>query len=617
VSAALEDGARSILFLLGGPVPSWARDDRYGNLSRKAPPRDLGDWYLFCRQVAERYGKVVDLYEVWNEPGWDADGEGMRLFKTYHFGGQVETEYLSLLRAASRAIRGADPDAVVVGGALIDTLTDDPNVGGELCRAMAGGSILGTGDVDVVVEGDVAAERKAVFTSLSDGFTGESTGDAEADGQVRGEAYLCLPHLPREVWRGGQAEVLLRLVNLSPSTGMAGIYLVGRLGEVELLEEQVPGQHTITINLAECLARCEGEAPGLPMETEGGVLALRFHLQEGLTAEAWARIPGLCARDLTGVAPGGRNGEGSSGTKSSAWDGKVKETVTIFNPREGAARARVRWSLPGQGEKVLDREVPPGEAVLVGLERTEGSGTFIPVGSMLEVDSDVPVVADRWVVPSGALVEGFLAARALTLRSHWDLGESLKGFRAQDFLSLGNEGGGKVRARVRFLERGVEVDSWEGELRGPERMLLELNARLGYAALCDAIAVHPYKSPGNWAPFYSRLRKELDDFGVDRELVVTEIGWPHRHDEQPANFSEEMQAAALGSWGLGPLLEAGCRKVWVYKLVDEPPGKSWDKCYFGLFDHQGRPHPSWAAFKELQAKQPDYPPLSGRGWSPP
>lgn len=620
IKAAIEDGAQSILLLIGGPVPAWARDGKYGSLSRKAPPKDLADWYRFCSQVAERYGKVVDLYEIWNEPGWDADGEGMRLFNTSHFGGQVETDYLPLLRTASQAIREADPGAILVGGALIDTLTDNPSAGGELIRSMAGGGILATSEVGVKVEGEVIPSRRAAYTSLSEGFSGAGTPgeDNEGDDGLSDIAYLILPSIlyPGQGERVG--ETLLRLTNDSPATGEAVAYLMGEGGEVEVLRAQVPGESQATFNLSECLYSKAEEVKGLLGDRGAGASGLRLQLKGGLRAEAWARVPGL--RGRSGVGPE-VSGEGERMSTCEqlllGWDGKVREALAIMNPGERAARVRLRWRRPGEEEKVLARVIPSKEVILIETDRTEGSGTFIPVGSELEVDSDEKVVADRWVLPRDPAIEGFLASRALLPLSDWRFGSSLKGYEVHDYLTLWNGGRKAARVKASFIEKGVEVGRWEGELRGMEGKIIDLNSRLGYAASCDAIALHPYKSPGNWAPFYSRIRGELNALGVDKELVVTEVGWPHRHDEQPAAFSEQMQSAALGSWGLGPLLEAGCRKVWLYKLVDEPPGKSWDKCYYGLFDHQGHPHPSWAEFKRLQENRPDYPALSGRGWSPP
>lgn len=269
--AILSDGSQSILFLLGGPVPEWARDASQGDFADRAPPADILDWRAFCAAVAARYGSVVDFYEIWNEPGWDRDSEVYGLFGTFHFGGQVETDYLPLLQEGYAAVKESDPSGIVICGALMSTLEDDPEKGMEL------------------------------YTDL---------------------------------------------------------------------------------------------------------------------------------------------------------------------------------------------------------------------------------------------------------------------FSDADFSSA-----------------------------------------------CDMISVHPYKMPGNWGPFYANLSEAMQSIGVDKELVVTEVGWPNYRDGDPETFSEQQQADAIGDWGIGPLRDAGCRKIWIYKDMDEAPGKSWDDCYYGMFTYEGVPHPAWQSYKDWQAQNPSYPRL--------
>jgi hypothetical protein len=271
IAAILSDGSQSILLLLGGPVPEWAMDATNGSFADRAPPADLNYWRVFCAAVAARYGPVADFYEIWNEPGWDRDSEVYDLFGTFHFGGQVEKDYLPLLQAGYGAIKENDPTGIVICGALMNTLKDDPQAGTEL------------------------------YTLLF--------GDAD------------------------------------------------------------------------------------------------------------------------------------------------------------------------------------------------------------------------------------------------------------------------------------------------------------FSSACDMISVHPYKMPGNWGPYYANLSETLRSIGVDKELVVTEVGWPNYSDDDASKFSEQQQADAIGVWGIEPLREAGCRKIWIYKDLDEPPGRSWDKCYYGMFAYDGTPHPSWQNYKYWQTENPSYPTL--------
>lgn len=62
----------------------------------------------FCRAAAERYRDQVDIWEIWNEPNLPE-----------HWGREpVAGDYARMAIEAARAIRAADPEAIIVGGAL-------------------------------------------------------------------------------------------------------------------------------------------------------------------------------------------------------------------------------------------------------------------------------------------------------------------------------------------------------------------------------------------------------------------------------------------------------------------------------------------------------------------
>ncbi|MEJ5187394.1 MAG: hypothetical protein WHT46_09990, partial [Candidatus Geothermincolales bacterium] len=71
-------------------------------------------------------------------------------------------------------------------------------------------------------------------------------------------------------------------------------------------------------------------------------------------------------------------------------------------------------------------------------------------------------------------------------------------------------------------------------------------------------------------------------------------------------------ADALLEWGMRGLINAGARKIWVYRGMDEAPGTSWDYSYYGLFDYYGRALTAWNSYKYWQLQSgifPDYPKL--------
>lgn len=84
--------------------PRWAS----GSSDEQAPPRDAADYGRFMRFLAQRYGKYVDAWEVWNEPNYER----------FWPGGPDAGEYVKLLKAAYPAVKEVDPTAKVLFGGL-------------------------------------------------------------------------------------------------------------------------------------------------------------------------------------------------------------------------------------------------------------------------------------------------------------------------------------------------------------------------------------------------------------------------------------------------------------------------------------------------------------------
>jgi beta-xylosidase len=93
-------------------TPTWAR--RPGCTSDKCPPADPAAFAAFAAAAAKRYApRGIHAWEVWNEPNtsgfWQPAPD--------------PAAYTNLLRATSRALRGADPTAYVILGGLAATRT--------------------------------------------------------------------------------------------------------------------------------------------------------------------------------------------------------------------------------------------------------------------------------------------------------------------------------------------------------------------------------------------------------------------------------------------------------------------------------------------------------------
>ncbi len=103
----LRDRGFMILANLGHP-PVWAgrphpKEQDRGSWT-SSPPRDAAEWENYVFKTVEHYRDRIRHWEVWNEPCWQG-----------FFSGTPE-EYAELLKIAYRAIKRADPNAVVIGG---------------------------------------------------------------------------------------------------------------------------------------------------------------------------------------------------------------------------------------------------------------------------------------------------------------------------------------------------------------------------------------------------------------------------------------------------------------------------------------------------------------------
>ncbi|HIE52386.1 MAG TPA: hypothetical protein EYP85_11555, partial [Armatimonadetes bacterium] len=118
INRVLEQGL-NVLALLPFPSSNWASragpevkvTDRYpGNRERMAyMPRDLAEFATYVRTTVRHYRDRLHVWEILNEPLYTSYALPQR--KGY----QVE-DYVRLLRVAYRAVKEADPAALVIGG---------------------------------------------------------------------------------------------------------------------------------------------------------------------------------------------------------------------------------------------------------------------------------------------------------------------------------------------------------------------------------------------------------------------------------------------------------------------------------------------------------------------
>jgi hypothetical protein len=92
--------------------PYWDRTYLDGKGIAAGPPRSLDNFFNFCGVIAARYHGKVPAYQVWNEPNLARE-----------WGGQSPNaaDYVALLSGCYKAIKAADPNALVISAGLAPT----------------------------------------------------------------------------------------------------------------------------------------------------------------------------------------------------------------------------------------------------------------------------------------------------------------------------------------------------------------------------------------------------------------------------------------------------------------------------------------------------------------
>ncbi|MBK8025996.1 MAG: O-antigen ligase family protein [Chloroflexi bacterium] len=99
-----------VAVLIGSPL--WERDPR-ATKADSAPPASPEAFAAFASAFAERYGNIIDVYQIWDEPNLGSAWGGLD---------PQPADYLAILSAAYRAIHEVDPGAEVITAALAPTV---------------------------------------------------------------------------------------------------------------------------------------------------------------------------------------------------------------------------------------------------------------------------------------------------------------------------------------------------------------------------------------------------------------------------------------------------------------------------------------------------------------
>lgn len=118
LDAIVEDAGKWQTNLLFSVVaaPRWATDNGLHGMPSRA---HFATFNSFMAQMASRYAGRVKAYEIWNEQNLATENGGTVSDVGY---------YMDMLVGAAQAVHAADPNALVVSGALASTETNWPTV---------------------------------------------------------------------------------------------------------------------------------------------------------------------------------------------------------------------------------------------------------------------------------------------------------------------------------------------------------------------------------------------------------------------------------------------------------------------------------------------------------
>lgn len=100
--------------------PEWTRSQGEGenNVDTFAPPDNVQDFADFVHAVVSRYKGRIRYYQLWNEPNIYPE------WGSYPISPEA---YVELLKAGAEAARAADPNVVIIAGALAATINLQPD----------------------------------------------------------------------------------------------------------------------------------------------------------------------------------------------------------------------------------------------------------------------------------------------------------------------------------------------------------------------------------------------------------------------------------------------------------------------------------------------------------
>lgn len=295
-------------------------------------------------------------------------------------------------------------------------------------------------------------------------------------------------------------------------------------------------------------------------------------------------------------------------TRNNAQDGAFEEWISIQNPGDVPADVNFTYMFPGGATQPGTLSVPPHARQTVLVNNVVGPDKDVSV----QMNSSQPIVVERpmYFRYHNKMDGGHVELGCTGAGKEWYFAEGTTRSGFEEWTTLQNPNPEATQATITYMFSDGTTQDQTVDLPPNSRTTVGVNRALSMANICDQLSIHPYDYPDYWAWYYQNLRNIQASKGfADKELVVTEIGWPHSGRDE---FSPEGQREGIGEKGVGSLWGVGCRKIWIFEDID--PATSWDDAFNGLFYHNGSETPAWPEYKHWQSVLPDYPDKPNHLW---
>ncbi|MBU4403268.1 MAG: hypothetical protein KJ907_11125 [Actinobacteria bacterium] len=297
-------------------------------------------------------------------------------------------------------------------------------------------------------------------------------------------------------------------------------------------------------------------------------------------------------------------------TRNNDVDGAFDEWISIQNPGDTDAKVDLTYMFTDGGTQPQTVTVDAHSRRTIMVNSVVGNNRDVSV----QLNSDQGIVVERPMYFSyhnawpGGTVE--LACQSSAETWYFAEGTTRPGF--EEWLTLQNPNAQEATATITYMFTDGTTQDQAVSLPPNSRTTVDVNHSVSIATICDGVAVHPYDYSEWWGWYYSQVVNICNKNGYpNREVVCTEIGWPHAGRDE---FSVEGQRQAIGEVGVGGLRAAGCRKIWIFQAVDPAPGESWDDIYLGLYGYDGSPFPAWNEYRNWQNQTPKGPDKPDHLW---